>query len=68
MKKIKKLYQNQNSFFYLFSFYFLLLSPSPVFASVVDGRQGDKQTRETRETQGHSEAGKQISAPSEVSP
>lgn len=67
MKKIKKLYQNQNSFFYLFSFYFLLLSPSPVFASVVDGRQGDKQTNQTRETGGASEAGKEISAPLEVS-
>ncbi|PLZ91262.1 hypothetical protein CEN44_08920 [Fischerella muscicola CCMEE 5323] len=64
MKKIKKLYQNQNSFFYLFTFYFLLLSPSTAFASVVDGRQGDKKTRETW---GHSEAGKQISAPLEVS-
>ncbi|PLZ86566.1 hypothetical protein [Fischerella thermalis] len=67
MKKIKKLYQNQNSFFYLFSFYFLLLSPSPVFASVVDGRQGDKQTNQTRETGGASEAGKEISTPLEVS-
>lgn len=67
MKKIEKLYQNQNSFFYLFSFYFLLLSPSPVFASVVDGRQGDKQTNQTRETGGASEAGKEISAPLEVS-
>ncbi|PLZ48203.1 hypothetical protein CBP15_19660 [Fischerella thermalis WC442] len=63
MKKIKKLYQNQNYFFYLFSFYFLLLSPSPVFASVLDGRQGDKQTSQTRETGGDSQAGKQISTP-----
>jgi hypothetical protein len=67
MKKIKKLCKNQKSFFYLFTFYFLLLSPSAVFASVVDGRQGDKETSQTRETRGHSEAGKQTSAPSQVS-
>jgi hypothetical protein len=63
MKKIKKLYQNQNFFFYLLGLSLIFVSPNAVFASVLDGRQGDKQTNQTRETGGASEAGKEISAP-----
>ncbi len=63
MKKIKKLYQNQNSFFYLFGLSLLFVSPNAVFASVVDGRQGDRGTRETTKGR-HSDTGKQISASS----
>ncbi|BAZ66099.1 hypothetical protein NIES4106_08460 [Fischerella sp. NIES-4106] len=51
MKKIKKLCQNQNSFFYLFGLSLLFVSPNAVFASVVSGKQGDTSTRGREDTE-----------------